>query len=247
MNATQPNTTQSTTSANTTTPHPFRVELAVIIKRCSDAYFAVRAKLKKDDIGFLADERNQRAASLAYIALLPALVDPADFQHYIAAVNTGVGLGAIDVADSGRLLHLAHSAMAAWKLANITVPEFEHKQREWAQKDADRQSGKSERKAAPPSPLANAPESIQVELALQHALNTLPRFDEQKKYFHILRNHGHVLPCDAELRDHPLAALHLIRQAEQIIQEETLAEAAKQAKPSAEPAPAPAAQPSQAA
>lgn len=59
----------------------------------------------------------------------------------------------------------------------------------------------------------------QIEKALQNALDNLPRFEEQKHYFQELRSRGMVLPCDAELRDNPLAALHLVRQAQEILRE----------------------------
>jgi len=182
-----------------------------------------------------------------------SVLDPTACLVYIACVASGVGIGAVDVVDAGRLCHLAQTAMSAWKLVNLVIPAAEEKDRQAKKKekeDAERQAKKSEEKAAPlPSNgnLSGDVSNLQLEMALQKALDDLPRFDEQKKHFHILRNRGHLLPCDAELRDNPLAALHFVRLAQEIIQQETRAEIAKQAKPAPSPAPAPPAQPQQAA
>ena len=107
--------------------------------------------------------------------------------------------------------------MSAWKLFNLTVPAAEEKQR------LAREKG--EQKAAPPSQngdLFTAKVSPEiVEQALQNALNQLPEFKVQKLHFQYLRRKGQLLPCDAELRENSLAALHFVKMSEKMQREQT--------------------------
>jgi len=111
-----------------------RAELMRTIQRCAEAYHRIRAELPQK-VFYHDNLENQQKASLASLAELPVLIDPKSFQLYIACIAQGVGFGAVDVVDAGRLSHLATSAMSAWKLANLTAPAAERKERESAEKE----------------------------------------------------------------------------------------------------------------
>ena len=111
-----------------------RAELMRTIQRCAEAYHRIRAELP-EKVFYHDNLENQQKASLASLAELPVLIDPKSFQLYIACIAQGVGFGAVDVVDAGRLSHLATSAMSAWKLANLTAPAAERKERESAEKE----------------------------------------------------------------------------------------------------------------
>lgn len=227
-------------------------DIALYVNRCVHAYQEVTARLPKG-AGYTDRTDNHQTASLAYLVKLPILIDPPSFQLYIACIAHAAAIGVIDPVDVGRFCHLAQTAMSAWKLANLIVPAAQEKQRQVKKKEEEAQQHQAKKSEKQDTPLpsngnqAGNVSNLQVEMALQKAIDHLPRFDVQKQHFHILRNRGHLLPCDAELRDNPLAALHFVRMSEEVIREETRAEIAKQAKPAAEPAPAPPPQPSQAA
>jgi hypothetical protein len=215
------------------------------IQRCAAAYHRVMADMPRDPDYWVRDEI-QNKAFLAFAAELPILIDPASFQLYIACIAQGAAIGAIDPIDVGRFCHLAQTAISAWKLANLTIPAAKAKEERDRKNSANPANSASSANSANPAGCTPLPSkgnhgrelsNIQVEMALQDALSHLPHFEVQKRLFQLLRNHGHLLPCDAELRDSPLAALHFCRIAEQIIREEALAEAAAPAKHSPEPAP----------
>jgi hypothetical protein len=221
------------------TENPTSTDFHQAIQRCAAAYHRVMADMPKDPSYWVRDEIHQKAF-LAFAAELPILIDPASFQLYIACIAQGAAIGAIDPIDVGRFCHLAQTAISAWKLANLTIPAAQEKQRQ-AANSASGPAGSAGLAARTPLPSngnhGKELSNIQVEMALQDALSHLPHFEVQKKLFQLLRNHGHLLPCDGELRESPLAALHFCRIAEQIIREETLAEAAAPANPGPEPAP----------
>jgi hypothetical protein len=221
------------------------------IQRCAAAYHRVMADMPRDPDYWVRDEI-QNKAFLAFAAELPILRDPASFQLYIACIAQGAAIGAIDPIDVGRFCHLAQTAISAWKLANLTIPAAKAKEERDRKNSANPANSASTASTASTANSANPAgctplpskgnhgrelSNIQVEMALQDALSHLPNFEVQKRFFQLLRNHGHLLPCDAELRDSPLAALHFCRIAEQIIREEALAEAAAPAKPAPKPAP----------
>jgi hypothetical protein len=239
------------------TENPTSTDFHQAIQRCAAVYHRVMADMPKDPSYWVRDEIHQKAF-LAFAAELPILIDPASFQLYIACIAQGAAIGAIDPIDVGRFCHLAQTAISAWKLANLTIPATQEKQRQAEAKEAQqkqRQAADSAGAApgsansAGPTPLPSKGNhgkelsNIQVEMALQDALRHLPQFEVQKQLFQLLRNHGHLLPCDAELRESPLAALHFCRMAQQIIREETLAETAASANPGPAPAPPQPAQP----
>ena len=209
------------------------------IDRCAAAYRRVRAELKPKDIGYNADRENNYKAYLAFSAELPILSNPASFQLYVACIAKGVAIGAIDIGDAGRLCHIVQTAMSVWKLANLTIPAAQNKEKEAARR--------SEQKETPLPPKGNYPELDDLDQALQRALNQLPAFEVQNKHFLLLRSRGHLLPSDPELRDNPLAALHFVRQAEQLLRQEALASIQPSPQPAREPAPDRQDQPKQAA
>ena len=84
------------------------------IERCAAAYHRVRAEL-------------------------PVLRDPDSFQLYVACIGKGAAIGAIDIVDIGRFCHIAQTAMAVWKLANLTIPAAQEKERA-AQEKAQKQA-----------------------------------------------------------------------------------------------------------
>ncbi len=98
------------------------------IERCAAAYHRVRAELKKDAIYF-EDQENNHKAFLAFAAELPVLRDPDSFQLYVACIGKAAGIGAIDIVDVGRFCHIAQTAMSIWKLANLTIPAVQEKER----------------------------------------------------------------------------------------------------------------------
>lgn len=73
-----------------------------------------------------------------------------------------------------------------------------------------------------------------MDKAIKNALENLPRLKVQKEHFQYLRQKGHFLPEDVELRDYPLAALYFVRMSEEIQRDEILAAASKQAQPAKE-------------
>jgi hypothetical protein len=227
------------------------------LQRCAAAYHHVRAELPEGAY-YHADLHNQQKASLAFLAQLPVLIDPASCQLYVACVAQGVAIGAVDICDAGRLCHLAQTAMSIWKLANLTIPAAEEKRQreaEKAEREARKQATPHPSKGNQADPANSAgnqtplpPKGNQsLEWALQDALDNLPLFEVQKDYFQFLRNRGIILPCDAELRQSPLAALHFCRTAEQIQRKELLDEIARDAKKAPEPAKAQPDQPTKAA
>ncbi len=187
------------------------------IERCAAAYHRVRAELPGGATPYRNQENNHKAF-LAFAAELPVLRDPDSFQLYVACIGKGAAIGAIDIVDIGRFCHIAQTAMAVWKLANLTIPAAQEKER-LAQEKAQKQ-------ATPLPPKGNqsqVPTSSQVGDALQYALAHLPRFEVQKQHFQALRNRGMILPCDRELRDNPLAALHFCRMNEELVRQDVLA------------------------
>ena len=200
------------------------------IERCAAAYHRVRAELKKDAIYF-EDQENKHKAYLAFAAELPVLRDPDSFQLYVACIGKGAAIGAIDIVDIGRFCHIAQTAMSVWKLANLTIPAAQEK---------ERAAKKKEEMATPLPSKGNHPQvptSSQVGDALQYALAHLPMFEVQKQHFQELRNRGMILPCDRELRDSPLAALHFCRMNEELIRQDVLASIPPSPQPGPDPAP----------
>ncbi len=98
------------------------------IQRCAAAYHRVRAELSPRAIP-AEDQRNNYKAFQAFAAELPVLRNPDSFQLYIACIAQGAAIGAIDVVDLGRFCHIAQTAMSAWKLANLTLPAAQEKER----------------------------------------------------------------------------------------------------------------------
>ncbi len=200
------------------------------IERCAAAYHRVRAELPGGATPYRNQENNHKAF-LAFAAELPVLRDPDSFQLYVACIGKGAAIGAIDIVDIGRFCHIAQTAMAVWKLANLTIPAAQEKERlaqEKAQKQATPLPSKGNQ--------SQVPTSSQVGDALQYALAHLPRFEVQKKHFQALRNRGMILPCDRELRDNPLAALHFCRMNEELIRQDVLASIPPSPNPGPDPA-----------
>ncbi len=200
------------------------------IERCAAAYHRVMAEMPKNPTGW-AREEHQHKAFLAFAAELPVLRDPDSFQLYVACIAKGAGIGAIDVVDIGRFCHIAQTAMSVWKLANLTIPAAQEK---------ERAAKKKEEMATPLPSKGNHPQvptSSQVGDALQYALAHLPMFEVQKQHFQELRNRGMILPCDRELRDSPLAALHFCRMNEELIRQDVLASIPPSPQPGPDPAP----------
>jgi hypothetical protein len=198
-----------------------RDEFLHAINRCIEAYREIKAKLP-ENAGYHDHRDNHAAASTAYLSKLPILCDLNSFQIYVACIGHAASLGVVDTVDIGRFCHIAQTAMSAWKLANLTVPAAQKKEKQAQEK----QNATRSREGTPlPSkgnhPEANCSQSFSKEL--QQALNNLPTFEVQKQHFQSLRNGGMVLPSDSELRDNPLAALHFCQIAEQMLREEALA------------------------
>ena len=98
------------------------------IQRCAAAYHRVRAELAPRAIP-AEDQRNNYKAFQAFAAELPVLRDPDSFQLYVACIAKGAAIGAIDVVDLGRFCHIVQTAMSVWKLANLTIPAAQEKER----------------------------------------------------------------------------------------------------------------------
>jgi hypothetical protein len=140
------------------------------IERCAAAYHRVRAELPQGATYF-EDQENSHKAFLAFAAELPILRDPDSFQLYVACIGKGA---AIDIVDIGRFCHIAQTAMAVWKLANLTISAFQAAERaaqEKAQKQATPLKGNQ----------SQVPTSSQVGDALQYALAHLPMFEVHKQ------------------------------------------------------------------
>src|SRR5271157_590467 len=103
-------------------PELDRNEVMKTINRCAEAYHYVRAQLPPKAAHFDKLD-NQAKASEAFCSHLPVLLGLESFQIFVACIAQGVAIGAIDPVDIGRYCHLAQTAMTAWKLANLTVPE----------------------------------------------------------------------------------------------------------------------------
>ncbi|MGH9591884.1 MAG: hypothetical protein ACRD5L_02240 [Bryobacteraceae bacterium] len=108
--------------------NPDRAELMQTIQRCAEAYHHAVADMPKDPNHWVRQEYLNKGF-LAFCAHLPVLCDLAAIQTYIACIGQGAAIGAIDTMDSGRLCHIANVAMGAWKLANLTYPAAEAKER----------------------------------------------------------------------------------------------------------------------
>ncbi len=119
------------------------------IERCAAAYHRVMAEMPKNPTGW-AREEHQHKAFLAFAAELPVLRDPDSFQLYVACIAKGAGIGAIDVVDIGRFCHIAQTAMSVWKLANLTIPAAQEK---------ERVAKKKEEQATPLPPKVTIPRS----------------------------------------------------------------------------------------
>ena len=223
-----------------------RTEFNQTLQRCAAAYHRVMADMP-EHVGYVSEQKHWQKASLAFLAELPALLDPTACHLYIACIAQGVGIGAVDGADAGRLCHLAQMAISVWKLVHLTIPAARQKEKEAAERRERSRSTDHESRSTAGTPLSSNGNqasnrfgdlsNIQVEVALQDALRRLPRFDVQKQHFHLLRSRGWMLPCDAELRENSLAALHFCREAERLIHKETLAEYEAKQKKALQPAP----------
>jgi hypothetical protein len=192
-----------------------QAELNQTIERCTQAYRAAVAVPPSCGHPTTVEEHRQRGF-VAFCSHLPILYEPASFQIFLACVARGAAIGAMDPSEAGRLCHIAQTALSAWKLFNLVIPAAEEKQR------LAREKG--EEKSAPPSPNGNLfdtrPNPELEEQALQNALNRLPEFKVQKLHFQYLRRKGQLLPCDAELRENSLAALHFVKLSEQMQREQ---------------------------
>ena len=193
----------------------YKAELADTLQRATNAYRAAVAIPPSCTVPSVLEEHHHNGF-VAFCSELPILYEPSSFQIYLACITRGVAIGAMNPAEAGRLSHLVQTSMSAWKLFNLTVPAAEEKQRQAREK--------GEQKAAPPSPSDNlfdarvSPEIV--EQALQNALNQLPEFKVQKMHFQYLRRKGQLLPCDAELRENSLAALHFVKLSEKLQREQ---------------------------
>ena len=216
-------------------------DLHQTIQRCAAAYHRVRAELPPKEIGYRADALNQNKASLAYIAELPLLIDPAAFQLYIAGVAQGVGIGAIDLGDAGRLCHLAQTAMSAWKLINLIIPAAQAKEQKEAERKAtplppkgnqspvsggNRAGSPSESKAKHPSSNGNHLQDDPNRWEKLYASTKLPDWERQKTLFASLRRRGVEIPTDEELRADPAQALHYVETARWYLRGENVSSAA---------------------
>ena len=158
------------------------------INRCAQAYFHVLAELAPNAGPFDRSENREKARQ-AFLAQLPVLLSPGNFQIFIACIGQGVAIGAIDIVDSGRYCHLALTAMHAWKVA--------HPQPRWTSR--------------PPSASSNQEHDDQSK----EAAALLPSLQTQDHYFKELRRRGLPVPTAHRLRNNPDAALAFCALAEQ--------------------------------
>ncbi|MFZ0395919.1 MAG: hypothetical protein WCF17_05895 [Terracidiphilus sp.] len=168
------------------------------IQRCAAAYHRVRAELSPRAIP-AEDQRNNYKAFQAFAAELPVLRNPDSFQLYIACIAQGAAIGAIDVVDLGRFCHIAQTAMSAWKLANLTVPAAQEKERA-----AKKKEELAQRTATPLPPKGNHPTYIEE----REAALSLPDRNMQKELYKSLRLRGIPVPSEKDLRENPLVALY---------------------------------------
>lgn len=207
-----------------------RTEVNQTMQRCAEAYHRVIVEMPKNP-NIWTRQEFQEKAFLAFAAHLPVLINPASFQIYIACIAQGAAIGAIDPMDAGRFCHIAQTAMSAWKLANLTVPAAEAKEREAREKlpraasavpnpgsktssanspgSACSAASRGENPAAPPSPKGNHPPTLEN----LYASSKLPSWDVQTAHFSNLRTRGIDIPTDDELRADPAAALHWVETA----------------------------------
>jgi hypothetical protein len=223
------------TQANLSTPD---VEFAVAtpadvvaaVNRCLHAYHEALDKPRAKDDYFGREHQHQ--ATLAYLGQLPILTGPQSFQLYISCVSHGASAGAIDPVDVGRFCHIANTAMAAWKLANLVAPAARQKEKEAAEKkeksrSTDRGSQATNADTPPPSKGNRKPlEGNQsVEEAVQDLIDNLPTVEVQRQLFQMLRQRNIPLPGNGELRDNPIASLHYVRMAQELLRKEAMEKA----------------------
>jgi|SRR5215472_15953389 len=104
---------------------PQSAQITAAVQRCNEAWQKVRSQLPPD-AGRHAQADNNELCRWAFLDQLPILCNPESFQTWIACIAQGVVLGVIDLADAGRYCHLAHSAIAAWRLANPPQKKEKH-------------------------------------------------------------------------------------------------------------------------
>jgi hypothetical protein len=248
---------------------PDRAELMQTIQRCAAAYHRVMADLPKGSLRWDVAEFQQRAF-LAFSAHLPVLCDLASIQLYIACIAQGAAIGAIDPVDAGRFCHIAQTAMSAWKLANLTVPAAqarEKREQQKAQKQtplpskgnhfqdgegpkAQEQGRMARENATPLPPKGNHAEektSQPEDFVGLYIATKLPDWETQVALYQSLRKRGVEVPTDGELRADPTAALHYVETARWYIRGSQPAAAAPAPPTHPQPAPAPQEKPAQAA
>jgi len=163
------------------------------VNRCIEAYREVRAQLLENS-AYSANMDNQEDACRAYLSRLPLLTGPQAFQTYIACISHGASIGAIDPVDVGRFCHIAHTAMAAWKLANPALPAAQTRERAAREKD---------QKQPTPHPSKGNQAEIRGN---QIDLRELPGWDQLQQHYQLLRDRGVPLVDDEVLARNPLAS-----------------------------------------
>jgi hypothetical protein len=226
-------------------------DVVAAVNRCLNAYHeALDKPTQKND--FFGREHHHQA-TLAYLGQLPILTGPQSFQLYISCVSHGASVGAIDPVDVGRFCHIANTAMAAWKLANLTVPAARQKEKDAAEKREksrarDHESRSTDRgsqatDAGTPPPSKGNHQQLEgnqsIEEAILELLENLPTVEVQRQLFQVLRDRNIPMPGNGELRDNPIAALHCVRMAQELLRKEALEKAFANDPKRPQPAPQP--------
>ncbi len=162
-------------------------QIMQIVNRCAEAYHYVKAELPAKATHFEKLD-NDAKASEAFCRHLPVLFGLQNIQIFIACIGLGVSIGAIDVADGGRYSHLAITAMSAWKLANLTVPEARSRQH-------------------PPLPKGNHEGNHEEDYGTAAVAAQLPDRKTQNLLYMELRRRGIPVSSEYDLRKNP----HLAR------------------------------------
>ena len=183
------------------------------LHRCTETFYRLK---QNPPAGATADQlwEHHQQACAAFRAQLPILLGPENFQIFVACINQGWVLGAIDTVDLGKYNNLVNTAIAAWRsgqqqLRQMRIDERDH------QRDQDREESRNqtrrrreeEDRTDPPTPNEGNQDD---EYRSAEARAQLPDRKTQNQLYKELRHRGVAVPSDKSLRENPLVALNLI-------------------------------------
>jgi hypothetical protein len=183
------------------------------LHRCTETFYRLK---QNPPAGATADQlwEHHQQACAAFRAQLPILLGPENFQIFVACINQGWVLGAIDTVDLGKYNNLVNTAIAAWRSGQQQLRQMRIEERD-QQRTQDREEARNqprrrreeEERTDPPTPTKG---NHNDDYESVDARAQLPGRKTLNQLMKELRRHGVAVPSEKSLRKNPLVALNLV-------------------------------------